>query len=111
MDIRNGKAENDKKKNGRGRALTASPDELSCMKCDSRFPSGHAALKLRTVQLASNGNGHAAMTPKGQLEEYSTCPHCGSDMIFAVQPTVCHRLAYQLHQLLILYINFSGSSG
>ena len=60
-------------------------DMLSCIKCDSQFPAARAAVKLRTVA-ASNGYHPHSSTPvaKGQLEEYSACPHCGSDMVFAV---------------------------
>ena len=51
-------------------------DDMSCMKCDRKFSSMRAAVRLRT----------AISSPllKGHLEEYSVCPYCASDMVFAV---------------------------
>lgn len=53
-------------------------DDMSCMKCDRKFPLVQAAIKLRSSAVSSP-------LLKGQLEEYSVCPYCASDMVFALE--------------------------
>ena len=50
--------------------------EKQCLKCNNRFPSSRAAVKLRTC---------VTSPLQGQLEEYPVCPFCSSDMIFTVE--------------------------
>lgn len=62
--------------------VTQSRVDMSCMKCDQKFPSVQAAVRLRTVV--------SSPLLKGQLEEYSVCPYCASDMVFAIERQPSH---------------------
>lgn len=71
-------------------------DQMSCMKCDRKFPSIRAAVKLRKIVSSPllKGKsecfflfffcGNNLMISLGQLEEYPVCPFCASDMVFNV---------------------------
>lgn len=69
------------------------------MKCDRKFPLVQAAIKLRSSAVSSpllKGKvRHSSpsstiglifiVASTGQLEEYSVCPYCASDMVFALE--------------------------